>query len=53
MLRDTGGIKGADSLLLGKLSEEPSLRAGQMAAGQVPAEAPGGLPPVLQEEECC
>lgn len=33
MLRDTGGIKGADSLLLGKLSEKPILRDGQMAAG--------------------
>lgn len=33
VLRDTGGIKGADSLLLGKLSEKPSLRDGQMTAG--------------------
>lgn len=56
MLRDIGGIKGAGSLLLEKLSEEPNLRNEQMAAGYVPAEVqvPGDLcGTILWEEECC
>lgn len=47
MLRDTGGVKGADSLLLGKRSEGPSLRERLMAAGEVP----GGAGP-WEKEQC-
>lgn len=37
LLMVTGGIKGADPLLLGKQSQEPSLSSTQMTAGQAPA----------------
>lgn len=48
----TGGIKGADPLLLGKQSEEPSLSGAQMpqkAAGHAPAEV---LSPHAPQNTC-